>query len=361
MKILFWVPYPTEGASNRYRIEQYLPYLQIINIKYSLHPFWSSYSYKILYKPRYYFKKICFFIFGTLSRIFDLMRIMQYDIVVIHREAYPIGDPFFETILNILGKPFIFDFDDAIYLPSGSHQNKFIKWLKRPKKIKKIIEMSKYVITGNSYLADFALKLNKNVQIIPTPVDTNKYYPVSKGYNEKITIGWIGSATTLNFLNIMSNVFATLSKKFNNVLFKVVGGVFSFNRVSNIINKPWILKEEIMDLNTFDIGIMPMLDNEWTRGKCGFKAILYMSMGIPCICSSVGVNKKIISDGINGFLANSDEEWIKKLSLLIQNPELRLKIGTAGRKTIEERYSLKVNAPKFIEVIQRVFERSSHC
>jgi glycosyltransferase involved in cell wall biosynthesis len=355
MKVLFWVPYPTEGASNRYRVEQYLSYLKTAQIKCSLRPFWSSCAYKILYKPRHYFKKLFFLIIGTISRILDLIRVMNYDVVFIHREAYPIGGPFFETILSIRRKPFIFDFDDAIFLPASSRTNNFIERFKNPNKVAKIIEMSRYVIAGNHYLLDFALQYNRYVSIIPTPIDTQRYYPEVKKCNDEIVIGWIGSVTTLGFLDSMRDIFIKISKQFSRVKFKIVGGHFFIDSLSNIISKPWSLEEEIEDLRTFDIGIMPMPDNQWTRGKCGFKAILYMSMGIPCVCSPVGVNKEIITDGVNGFLADTKDEWIGKLSLLIENPQLRQRIGLAGRKTVEERYSVKVNVPKFLEILHNVY------
>lgn len=357
MRVLFWVPYPKEGASNRYRVEQYLPYLKNENIKYSLRPFWSSSAYKILYNNGYYFKKIYFLICGTVLRIVDLLRVTHYDIVFIHREAYPIGGAFFETILSILRKPIIFDFDDAIFLPTFSQPNNFVERFKRPDKVVNIIKRSSHIIAGNSYLSNYALRYNRSVSIIPTPIDTDNYYSDLK-INKKngVVIGWMGSITTLIFLNIMINTFINLSKKFNNIKFKIVGGDFSIEGLSNIISKPWSLEEEIEDLRSFDIGIMPMPDNEWTNGKCGFKAILYMNMGIPCVCSPIGVNKEIITDGINGFLAGTENEWIEKLSLLIENPEIRKKIGIAGRKTVEERYSVKVNAPKYLEIFRKIYE-----
>lgn len=357
MKVLFWVPYPTQGASNRYRVEQYLPYLERSNIEYDLRLFWRSSAFGVLYKRGHRFKKVYFFILGTLSRIFDILRAAQYDAVFIHREAYPIGGAFFETLLTILRKPLIFDFDDAIFLPSTSKSNSFIEILKSPNKIATIIKKSRYIIAGNHYLADFALRYNSAVTVIPTPIDTDKYYPCVTGKNnEKIVIGWMGSATTVDFLDIVNNVFAALSKRFCNVIFKIVGSDFSPVGIKNIISKPWALEEEVADLRSFDIGIMPMPDNKWTKGKCGFKAILYMSMGIPCVCSGVGVNKEIIKDGWNGFLADTEAEWIEKLSILIDNPELRHKMGLMGRKTIEEKYSIKINAPKFTEVIQKTYK-----
>ncbi|KKQ78307.1 MAG: Glycosyl transferase group 1 [Parcubacteria group bacterium GW2011_GWC2_38_7] len=359
MRILFLVPYPQEGASNRYRVEQYLPYLKREGIRYSLRPFWSACAYRSLYKNGHYFRKLFFFMCGTTSRIFQIFGIAGYDLVFIHREAYPIGGAFFETIISILKKPIIFDFDDAIFLPASSRPNNFIERFKNPNKVASIIKRSKYVISGNSFLADFALRYNRSITVIPTPIDTDKYYPDNRSPGNKIVIGWIGSATTLDFLKSMREVFVRLSKEFSNIRFKIVGGDFSILGLSNIISKPWSLVEEIEDLKGFDIGIMPMPDNDWTSGKCGFKAILYMSMGIPCVCSAVGVNKEIILDGNNGFLANSEEEWIKKLSLLVRDAELRKRLGDAGRKTAIDRYSLKANAPKYLDVLKKAYGKNS--
>ncbi|MEK7744096.1 MAG: glycosyltransferase family 1 protein, partial [Elusimicrobiota bacterium] len=148
------MPYPKDGASNRYRVEQYLPYLTRAGIKYSLRPFWSRSAYRSLYKNGHYFRKLFFFICGTISRISQIFGIAGYDLVFIHREAYPIGGAFFETIISILKKPIIFDFDDAIFLPASSRPNNFIERFKNPSKVASIIKRSEYVISGNSFLAD---------------------------------------------------------------------------------------------------------------------------------------------------------------------------------------------------------------
>lgn len=360
MRVLFLVPYPIEGASNRYRVEQYLPYLKREGVEYSLHPFWSSSAYRVLYKEGYYLQKFFFFICASALRIFDLLVILRYDIVFIHREAYPLGGAFFETIISLLGKPIIFDFDDAIFLPASSRPNNFIERFKNPGKVASIIKRSKYVIGGNSFLADFALRYNPSVSVIPTPIDTDKYHPEDRKPADKIVIGWIGSATTLDFLHPMRDIFIRLSKEYPHITFKIVGGEFSINGVSDITCKPWSLKEEIEDLKTFDIGIMPMPNNDWTNGKCGFKAILYMSMGIPCICSAVGMNKEVITDGVNGFLADTQDEWFEKLTRLIQDSQLRRNFGARGRMKVEGEYSLRVNAPIFFEVLKKVYQEK-HC
>lgn len=359
MKILFWVPYPTEGASNRYRIEQYLPYLKSFKIEYELHPFWNTLAFKVLYKKKYFLRKASFFLLGTVWRIFDLLQLYKYDIVFIHREAYPLGPALLESIIALLKKPFIFDFDDAVFLPASSPTNSFIEKFRSPRKTVKIIKMSSLVIAGNRYLADYSLKLNPSVVIIPTPIDTEKYLPRNnKNINGKTVVGWVGSATTIEFLKILQEVFRSLSMEFRDIVFKIIGGEFKIDGVSNIISKPWSMEDELDDLSYFDIGVMPMPDNAWTRGKCGFKAILYMSLGIPCVCSPVGINKEIIHDGQNGFLALTQQEWLDKLTLLIGDSKLRKRIGIEARKTIEEKFSLKVNAPKFLETIKTVYSES---
>ena len=361
MKILFWVPYPTEGASNRYRVEQYLPYLEKEGISYLLHPFWASAGYKILYQRGNLIKKIYYFIRGTFSRLMDLLNIWRYDIVFIHREAYPVGPAFFEVILHIMHKSVIFDFDDAIFLPANSHQNSFVKSLKYPGKIKSIIKNSSYVIAGNDYLANFSRDFNDKVKVIPTSIDTDKFFAAKAAVESKkdIVIGWIGSGTTIEFVRILNSVIIRLSEKYDNIVFKIVGGSLKIEGCDNLVSKPWSLEKEVGDLKTFDIGIMPMEDNAWTRGKCGFKAILYMSMGVPPVCSPVGVNKEIVKDGVNGFLAANEDEWIGKISKLIEDKELRVKMGLSARKTVEEKYSVKANAPVFLSIIKQVYGRKA--
>lgn len=356
MKVFFIVPYPSEGASNRLRVEQYLPYLSQGGIEFKVRPFFSKSFYKILYRKGCYIKKFSYFIISSLNRIFDLFRILKYDLVFIHREAFPIGPAFFEYLVYKIGKPIIFDFDDAIYLSSTSRSNRFMAVFKVPRKVGKVIRFSKHIIAGNDYLKEFALKYNKNVTVIPTCTDTGEYKVETRVTNGKeVVIGWIGSESTKEFLDALRGVFKVIAGKYPNIRFEIVGADYKIDGFPFLNCKKWSLETERNDLRKFDIGIMPMPDNEWTKGKCGFKAILYMSMGIPTVCSAVGVNTKIIKDGVNGFLANSDKEWIEKLSLLIEDSALRFRMGMAGRHTVEEEYSLKVNAPSFLEVLEKAY------
>jgi len=358
MNILFLVPYPKQGASNRFRVEQFLPYLAEQKISFAVHSFWGESAFRVLYKKGNILRKTFYFIMGTAKRLIDILFFWKYDIVFVHREAFPLFNPGIESLFTFLKKPLIFDFDDAIFLPSMSGSNNFIERLKRPEKIAAIIAMSDFVIAGNSYLEGFARRFNQDTAVIPTSIDTDLYRPRKQQEKNPLVIGWIGSVTTSDFLATLEPVFIRILEKFDNVIFKIVGGRADVENLPSVIVKPWVLDEEIGDLKTFDIGIMPMPDNDWTKGKCGFKAILYMAVGIPCVASPVGMNKEIIIDGLNGFLAVTESEWVEKLSSLIVSRELRERLGAAGRSTIESGYSLKANAPRFLSVIREVYQKN---
>ena len=355
MKILFIQPYPTEGASARYRVEQYVPYLEKNGIKCVIRSFVSTKFYKILYKKELYFKKILYFIQSSIQRFFDIFLAIRSDLIFIHLEAFPLGPPFLEYIFaKVLHKKIIYDLDDAIYIGSTSSANNFLKYLKCPSKIKKIIKISSHVIACNEYLANYAEKYNNNVTVIHTSVDTDKFKPINREKKENIVIGWIGSHSTAKYLSELKDVFFELSAKYKFTI-KVIGAGegcdFEILGV-NVVQLDWSLKDEIAHFQSFDIGVYPLPEDEWTKGKTGFKTIQYMSIGIPCVVSDVGANRDIIKDGINGYLARTKEEWIEKISKLIDDAGLREKIGFAGRKTAEERYSLKINIPKFISIFK---------
>ena len=346
MKVLFLVPYPTEGASNRVRVEQFIPYLASKGVISRVRPFINRPFYRILFKKGAYLAKSCWFLICTANRAIDLVRALRYDIIFIHREAYPFGGPFIERILYLLGKKIVFDFDDAIFLPNTSKENIYIDRLKSPKKTAKIIEMSRLVIAGNSYLKDFASRHNNNVMIIPSSLDTDKYRPIVRNCpREVVIIGWIGSVTTQEFLLDIEDALAEVSRRHKNVRFKVIGGEFRSSTTASVENKKWSLQDEVADIQSFDIGIMPVPANEWARGKCGFKVILYMACGLPVVISAVGANTEIVDDGINGFLVTTREEWVEKLSILVNDAALRATMGMNGRKKVVERYSLGHAAP----------------
>lgn len=358
MKILFIVPYPTEGASNRYRIEQYLPFLESHGAHCCLRPFINTRFYKILYSRGNRIKKAIYFLYSSIKRLADTIRAAGSDIIFVHIEAFPLGPPMFELLFRALGKPIIFDFEDAIYMPSSDKSNIF-KWAKFPNKFYSNVRLSAHVIVCNNYLREKLYNYNPLITVIPTSIDTDKFkLKADKPANDGIVIGWIGSHTTLPCLKQIFPALRKLSRKCKFIL-KIIGGGKEIQIPGiKVISEKWSLDKEVENFQSLDIGIYPLPDNEWAMAKTPFKTIQYMSVGVPAVASNVGGNKEIIQDGVNGFLAFSEEEWVDKLSLLINNPGLRNSMGRAGRKTVEEKYSLRVNRPKFLEIINTVYKNT---
>ena len=350
MRILFIVPYSSEGASNRFRVEQYLPFLKAEGLEYDVRPFVTQRFFKILYLKGKNIRKILYFIQALWNRVLVICEARKYDLIFIHREACPIGPPIFEWMICKFKKPIIFDFDDAIFLQNLSSANRIYGFLKFPSKTQAIIKMSKAVIVANRFLEEYARRFNPRVHVIPTSIDTEKFM-VKETASKRLSIGWVGSPTTFPYLHSLSGVIKELSMKYD-FIFKIIGGGENFYITGvNIESRDWKLEEEIANFQGIDIGIYPLSDTIWARGKAAFKAIQFMSMGIPVVASPVGMNKELIQDGVNGFLASSDEEWVNKISNLIRDEGLRQRIGLTGRRTIEECYSVKVNVSKYIDVL----------
>jgi glycosyltransferase involved in cell wall biosynthesis len=255
-----------------------------------------------------------------------------------------------EWFLARSGLPIVYDFDDAVWQPHSSQANRAFQILRYPEKVKRIMRLSREVIAGNGYLRDYALRHNPRVAVIPTPVDTDLLYPGPQRNGRSVTLGWIGSHSSAIYLGSLDPVLRHLAER-HDLRVKVVGGEYH-SAHARVSTHEWRLDREAADLHSFDIGLMPMPDNPWTRGKCAFKALQYMAVGIPVVCSPVGMNVEVVQDGINGFLARSEADWIERLSLLIENPGLRRAMGQAGRAVVEERYSVKANFPKLLRVLE---------
>lgn len=365
IKILFISPVPKEGAGCRARIEQYLPYLMKENIVGVVRPFLFKEFFEIVYKRGRYLTKIFYFLRATLNRIYDALTIYRYEAVFIYRECFPFGPPIFEWLFYWLGLPIIYDFDDAIYLPSptGSSNSKIFKFLKCYGKVSKIIRFSRHVIVCNDYLRDYAKRFNPNVTMIPTPIETENFTFKKSNIRTGIIIGWIGTHSTAEYLEQLRTVFQRLAKKHDFIL-KIVGAGREFNVPGvHILSKDWRLEDEIRDFQSLDIGVYPLGGTEFDLGKTGFKIIVYMAVGVPAVVSDFGRNREIVQDGINGFLAGSEDEWVNKLSLLIEDSALRQAIGLRGRATVEEKYSVKANAPKILDVLKKALfkEKQSLC
>lgn len=320
-KILFLLSSRHE-ASSRFRVDAYVNKLQ------------EDFAIRLEYlseKPKF-LPKFLKRTYKMILLVITALRVKQYDVVFMHRIVSSYKDNlWFEKMLHKWNKNIIFDFDDAIFM-HNEH------------KVSSVIFMSSVVLAGNGYLQKYALQSSRNVLVLPTVIDTDKFTIKEIVPTQNITIGWTGTSSNYQFFsdNLIKEL-KVLLEKYRNVRFlficdKLPDARFNFNYEFT----KWTHVSEVEDLKLIDIGIMPLVDNEWTRGKCGFKLIQYGSIGIPSLGSNVGVNNDIIDDCKTGYLIGNDS-WYEKLEILITDFELRKKMGQEGRKKIEATYSLKVN------------------
>jgi glycosyltransferase involved in cell wall biosynthesis len=366
IRVLALSPIPPEGAGCRFRIEQFIPYLGSVGIEVTLRSLFTADFFSLVYQPGHYWRKAATFAKLSLERLDSLRDVSRFDVVLVYREIFPIGPAFIERRLGVRRRPpLVFDFDDAIFLPSVSDANRFIRALKQPGKVATIIRHSDRVIVGNEHLAGYARQFNPAVTVIPTCVDTTKFVPSPNAFSSnggaiagQPIIGWIGSPTTAVYVRRLGEVFKRLRARRTFQL--RISGARVPREVSETVTEspPWTLEGEVQLFNTCDVGVYPLADDEWSRGKCGFKAIEFMACGVPVVAAAVGVNREIIVDGENGFLAASDEEWVDKLERLLADGALRKRLGEAGRQTIEDRYSLRVHAPTLASTLREVAEQA---
>jgi glycosyltransferase involved in cell wall biosynthesis len=350
MKILFVVPYPLGKApSQRFRFEQYLSFILEEDWTYTIVPFLDDKTWRILYQPGHMVSKVLGILKGFLMRFFLLFSVPAYDFVFIHREATPIGPPWFEWIVSkVLRKKIIYDFDDAIWIPNTSETNKVVAGLKWHHKVGSVCKWAYKVSCGNGYLQDFARQYNNMVVVNPTTIDTLHHHnQVKDQFTNKVVIGWTGTHSTMKYLDAVVPVLQQLEQKYS-FEFRVISNQRPEFKLNSLLYKPWVKETEIADLLTFNIGLMPLEDDLWAKGKCAFKALQYMALGIPPVVSPVGMNTEVVADGINGYICSTEEEWFLNLEKVILDPEHRIKLGRAARKKIEEDYAVVANRINFL-------------
>jgi glycosyltransferase involved in cell wall biosynthesis len=352
ISVYFIVPAPPGiSPGQRFRFEHYLSILEENNIHFRISHFYTLKAWKTLYTHGNKFRKVFSVFAGFFTRFMDLFRIGRYTYIYIYREAVPIGPPFFEWIMaKMLRKKIIYDFDDAIWIPATSTFNKAISKIKYTGKVAKICLWSYKISVGNQFLEKFARQNNSRVFIIPTVVNT-KVAHTKQQDQQTLTpaIGWTGSFSTLKYLNIVLPVLQQLQMRYD-FTFVVIADKNPMPSLKNYKFIKWTVETEVDDLLNFHIGLMPLYDDDISKGKCGFKAIQYMSLGIPAVVSPVGVNAEIVNDGINGFLCKTEDDWKKRLEELLLNSSLRANLGLAAKKKIEEKYSVQSTTGMFLDL-----------
>ena len=349
-KILIICPYPLGKApSQRFRFEHYIRHLQEAGHSCEIKPFMAENTWEILYLKGKWFKKIHGLIFGLMNRFFLLFSLHKYDFLLVHREESPVGFPFLSFTFAMLSKkPLYYDFDDAVWMSNVSKGNKKVEFLKNYKNPIRLLKWAHTCLGGNTYLNNFASIYCDKTLFLPSVVDLEHSHRGSKKQDKNpVAIGWTGSHSTVKYLkNVESIIKEVLQEK--KVEFFLISDQQEENLNFDYTFIKWNKDTEAKDLLNFHIGIMPLPDEEWTKGKCGFKLIQYMSLGIVPVASKVGVNKDIIGNNERGLLCNSKNDWKKTLIQLIENSEMRRNFGAKSKKFIAKNYSVQSQVNKFL-------------
>lgn len=326
MKVLFLVP-RMDKASTRYRVLQYLPYLDRAGIEYEIVALSGQ----------------------SRNRLSLARRLRAADTVFIQKKLFSSLDLFW---IRKLARRLVYDFDDAVMHKSGPASNR--QQARQLRRFAVTAGKADLVIAGNRHLQQAALPFNCEVHLLPTVLDMNRYTPREEvgDKGSAVVLGWIGSRGTLRYLQAIAPALEDLGRLWPGLKLKIVADDFFDLDNVQVIKKPWAAEDEIADLHSFDIGLMPLSDDIWTRGKCGFKLLQCMAVGLPVVCSPVGVNTEIVTEGREGYQATTKDEWVAKLGALIANADLRREMGWRARQQVEQVYSLAANGPFFVEYLK---------
>lgn len=354
MRILALSTHGEAGPSTRFRVLQWKPYLEDAGCSLSVHAFFSAKMTVAFYQPGRMAAKLAAAASGALRRGALLASLAgRADILLIHREVFPLGRrPFWRTLERFPG-PVIYDYDDAMFLRQRGDRG-LLGWLEDPETPQAAMRLSDVVLAGNEFLAAYARRHARRVVVVPTCIDTARFVPRPRADagDGKPVVGWIGTYTASKYLLSLAPVLEAAAARVPFRLFVVGCHPVPPIRGVEIEQLDWSLEREVADFQRCDIGLYPLSDDAWAQGKCAFKAIQFMACGAPVVASDVGMNRELIQDGVNGSLAATPEAWVEKLAQLLGDPALRERLGLAGRRTIEERYSVRANAATFIRAIR---------
>lgn len=362
MRILFVIPYPPGRApSQRFRFEQYLDLLPAHGHTYTLAPFLDEATWRILYQPGQTGRKVLGILMGFWRRLLLLFSVPGYDFVFVHREAAPIGPPVIEWLLaKMLRKPIVYDFDDAIWMADPAADRGLLGKLKWQQKVGSICRWAHKVSCGNAYLRDYARQFNPSGALVnPTTLDTDRLHNQVRNQQtrlaERVVIGWTGTHTTLRHLDLVWPALQQLENEGYDFDFVVIANQPpEHSMLKSLRFVPWRKETEIVDLLQFHFGLMPLVDDPWARGKCAFKALQYMALGMPALVSPVGMNTEVVTDRENGYICTTTEQWYAAMRELLTNEPMRAQLGAAARQTIVERYSVRSNTVNFLALFSAV-------
>lgn len=361
--LVFTVKPPGLSPGQRFRLEQWAPHVRAQgDIEMDFLPFESPALTSILYERGRKPEKAFWVMRDFARRAAHVLRARHYDAVVIYREASLIGPAFWERVLTGLNIPFLLDFDDAIWMPTQvSKANGIFAKLHFVGKTATLCKLASAVLVGNEFLASYARQYNPRTFVLPTSIDLATYPVLAEASPaEPFVVSWTGSTHTLYNFEAARPALERLARQ-RKLVVKVICNRPPDRPIAGAENVflPWRPEGEAEAIADAHVGIMPLQDEPYMRGKCGLKALQFMATGRPVVVSPVGMNRDLVVSGENGFLATTDDEWVDALDKLARSPDLRARVGAAGRRTIEERFSASVVAGQLVDVVKRVTRRAA--
>jgi glycosyltransferase involved in cell wall biosynthesis len=355
-RVLILCPSPKgTAAAQRLKYEQYLELLEQEGYRFTISNFQSARFWKIVHKPGRTVEKIFWVCMGYLRRTYDLFRAPFYDGIFLTLWGTPLGPPVYEHLLLLMNKRVVYDLDDMLFMNKFDHVKlNFFQRFKGTRKPLALMKHARYVIVCTPKLEEIGLSLNKYKQVvdISSTFNTERVTPVSSyQQREQIVIGWTGTHSTLPFLESLQPVLAAVSRQRKIKLLVIANKEYSMKDVLTEFI-PWKEETEVSDLHRIEIGLYPIPANEWSLGKSSLKALTYMAIAVPVVATAYGTNFRIMQDGVEGFLAKDEQEWEQRIIELVDDVELRKRMGQAGRKTVEDLFSVKANFPKYLQAFQ---------
>lgn len=357
IRVAAFTRYGARAASTRQRLLQFLPHLEAAGIHVDWHPLLDDdYVLSLATGGAYSKARVAA---AYARRVGQLLETGTADLIWVYVELLPYLPAWFERLTIGSGIPVIYDLDDAFFHQYDMHRRPLVRTL-LGRKFEALLGSAAACSCGNAYLRDYAARFCSNSIILPTVVDTSSYRPTPKSGDGPPVIGWIGSPTTWQNVRPLIPLLAQLCVE-TSVRVRAVGAgqAAEADRFPGLELVEWSEATEIAEVQAMDIGIMPLVDRPFERGKSGYKLIQYMACGLPVVASPVGVNREIVDEGVNGFLAAGDDRWRKTLERLIGDATLRQRMGEAGREKVEAGYSLAGQAPRFIELVRSVVSRGA--
>lgn len=290
-------------------------------------------------------------------RLAAVLSAARYDVVVLEKDTIPYAPYAVDALLLARNPRLVVMYDEATYDFYAQHPNRWVRMFNQGK-VERIIRRAAHIVAWNPSVRDYVTPLNPNVTTLTTGIDLRRYHvkPAFAPSGDRVRIGWIGTPSGYAYLHELDSVFAQLAQEHALELYVVSSEPYQVSASGgvNVVNRRWSVQTEIQDLQAMDIGIMPLSQDEWASGKSGCKMLQYMGVGLPVVVSPVGINAEVVDEGRNGMLARTPDEWRIKLKQLIQDVELRRRLGLAGRQYVEAHNSQAVIAAQLTAVLQKV-------